>query len=238
MALGGLALGVELEQLVGHVLHGLAHTSFGLGPGRRAQMIQDGLGPFRRAVFLHQIETGERHIQARALGVFEQHEFRVAVALVDLLQSLVLPDAVLDVDDVVAHLQVAEVGEKCRGLRFLPLGARDHRIRLVEQIARAQNGKVGVGEGDAVGDVGLGQRGGEQFAGEIGSFVGVTFSAAGPAAQAEGDGVLAENVGQALDFAGVGDGNQDPLAVRNQLFYFFEHGRNRAVEARRGLGVK
>ena len=40
MALGGLALGVELEQLVGHVLHGLAHARFGLGPGRRAQMIQ------------------------------------------------------------------------------------------------------------------------------------------------------------------------------------------------------
>ena len=29
---GGFALGVELEQLVGHIRHGLAHARFGLGP--------------------------------------------------------------------------------------------------------------------------------------------------------------------------------------------------------------
>ena len=124
-------------------------------------------------------------------------------------KSLVLPDAVLDVDHVVAHLQVAEIGEKCGSLRLVALRTRDDRLRLIEQIARAQDGEVGVGERDAIGDVSLGQRGGKQFAGEIGSFVGVTFSAAGAAAQAERNSVLAENVGQALDFAGVGDGNQD-----------------------------
>ena len=238
MALGGLALGVELEQFVGHVLHGLAHARLGLGPGRRAQMVQYRLGPFRRTVLLHQVKTRQRDIQARALGVFEQHEFRVAVALVNLLQSLVLADAVLDVDDVVADLQVAEIGEKRRGLRLLALRTRDHRIRFVEQIARAKNGEIRVGENDAVGHVGLGQRGGEHFAGEVGSFVGVTFSAARPAAQAERHGVLAENVGQAFDFAGVRDGNQDALAVRNLLLHFLEHGGNRAVEAGRGLGVE
>ena len=238
MALGGLALGVELEQFVGHVLHGLAHASFGLGPGRRAQMIQYRLGAFRRTVLLHQVEPRQRDIETRALGVFQQHEFRVAVALVDFLQSLVLPDAVLDVDDVVANLQVAEIGEKCRGLRFLPLRTRDHRIRFIEQIARAQDGEVGVRQHHTIGNVGLGQRGGEHFAGEIGSLVGITFSAARAAAQAERHGVLAENVGQAFDFAGVGHGNQHPLALRNLLLYFLEHGGNRAMEARRGLGME
>ena len=113
-----------------------------------------------------------------------------------------------------------------------------HRLRLVEQIARAENGEVGVRKDDAIGDVGLGQRGGKHFAGEIGSFVGITLSAARAAAQAEGHGVLAENVGQAFDFAGIGHGNQDSLALRNQLLHFLEHGGNRAVEAGRGLGVE
>ena len=39
MAFGQLARGVELEQFVGHVLHGLAHASLGLGPGRSSEMI-------------------------------------------------------------------------------------------------------------------------------------------------------------------------------------------------------
>ena len=70
------------------------------------------LGPFRRTVLLHQVKTGQRDIKTRALGIFQQHEFRVAVALVNLLQALVLPDAVLDVDHVIPNLQVAEIGEK------------------------------------------------------------------------------------------------------------------------------
>ena len=204
----------------------------------RAQMIQYRLRAFRRTIFLHQVEPRQRHIQPRALGIFEQHEFRVAVALVDFLQSLILPDAVLDVDDVVADLQVAEIGEECGGLRLLPLRARDDRLGLVEQIARAEDREIRVGQDDAVGDVGLGQRGGEHFAGEVRSFVGVTFAAARAAAQAERHGVLAENVGQAFDFAGVRHGDQDPLAVRDQLLHFLEHGGNRAVEAGRGLRVK
>ena len=144
----------------------------------------------------------------------------------------------LDVDHVVAHLQVAEIGKKGGSLRLLALRTRDDRLRLIKQVTRAQDGEVGVREGDAIGHVGFGQRGGEQFAGEIGSFVGVTFSAAGPAAQAERNSVLAENVGQALDFSGIGDGDQHSLAVRDQLLYFLEHRWNRAMEAGCGLGME
>ena len=105
-------------------------------------MAQGGLGAFRRTIFLHQIEPRQRNIKARALGIFQQHEFGVAVALVDFLQSLILADAVLDVDHVVANLQIAEVGKKCRDFRFLPLRARDHRLGFVEQIARAEDGEI------------------------------------------------------------------------------------------------
>src|SRR6266851_1513000 len=125
MALGGLAFGVEPEQLIRHVLHRLAYTSLGFAPGSSAQMVEYGLGPLRRAVLLHQIEPSQRHIQTRAFGILEQHEFRIAVALVDILQSLVLSDAVLDVDHIVANLQVAKIGKKSGSLGLVPLRTSD-----------------------------------------------------------------------------------------------------------------
>ena len=179
------ALGVELEQFVGHVFHGLAHAGFGLGPGLRAEMTQRWLGPFGRTVFLDQVEARERDVEARAFGVFEQHELGVAVALIDFFQALILADAVFDVDDVVSDLQVAEVGEEGGDFRLLALRARGDGVGFVEEIARAEDGEVRVGEDDAVGDVGLGERGGENFSGEVAGFVGVAFAAAGAASQAE-----------------------------------------------------
>ena len=229
------AFGVELEQFVGHVLHGLAHAGFGLGPRLRAEMTEGWLGPFRRPVFLNQIESRERDVEARALGVFEQHELGVAVALIDFFQTLILADAVLDVDDVVSDLQVAEVGEECGDFRLLALRARGDGVGFVEQIARAEDGEVRVGEHHAVGDVGFGERGGEHFSGEVAGFVGIAFAAAGAAAQTERDVVLGEDVGQALDFAGVGHGKQHLVALPGELLDFFEHRRNRAVEAGSGL---
>ena len=227
-----LALGVELEQFVGHVFHGLAHASFGLGPGLRAEMAQRGLGAFGRAVFLNQIEARERDVEPRALGVFEQHELGVAVALIDFLQALVLADAVLDVDHVVADLQIAEVGKERRDFRFLALRTGGHRLGFVEQIARAEDGEVRVGKHHAIGDVSFGQGGGENFAGEVAGLVGITFAAARAASQAERNVVFGEDVGQALDFASVGDGKQHLIALPGQLLHFFEHGR----EPRRGSG--
>ena len=116
VAFGRLPLGVELDQLLAHILHGLADAGFRLGPCRRPQMIESRPGALGRPVFLDEVEAGERYIKPRPLGVFEQHEFRVAIALVDFLQTLVLANTVLDVHHVVAHLQVAEVGEESRSL--------------------------------------------------------------------------------------------------------------------------
>ena len=66
----------------------------------------------------------------------------------------------------------------------------------------------------AVGHVGLHQRGGQNFSREVSGLVGVAFAAARAAAQAERHVVLGEDVGQALDFAGVGHGKHDPLPAR------------------------
>ncbi len=43
--------------------------------------------------------------------------------------------------------------------------------------------RLAFGEQDAVGDVGSGQRGGEDFAGEVTGFIGVAFAAAGAASK-------------------------------------------------------
>ncbi len=236
VAHGHFAFGVKLEEFVGHVFHGLAHAGFGLGPRLRAEMTERWLGAFGRPVFLNQVEARERDVEARAFGVFEQHELGVAVALIDFFQALILADAVFDVDDVVADLQVAEVGEECGDFRLLALRARSDSVGFVEKIASAENGEMGVGEHHAIGDVGFGERGGENFSGEVTGFVGVAFAAAGAAAQAEADVVFGEDVGEAFDFAGVGDGEQNLISLPGEFLDFFEHRRNRAVEAGSGLG--
>src|SRR5215472_5622498 len=104
-------------------------------------MVESGLRAFSRAVFLDEIEAGERDVEASTLGVFELHEFGVPVTLIDFFQTLILADPMLDVDDVVTDLEVAEVGEESRGFRFLALRAGDEGFGFVEQIARAEDGK-------------------------------------------------------------------------------------------------
>ena len=89
-----------------------------------------------------------------------------------------------------------------------------------------------VGEHDAVGHVGFGQRGGVHLAGEVAGFVGIALAAAGAAAQSEADVVLGEDVGQALDFSGVRDREQNLIAGGRELLYFLQHRRNGAVKAR------
>src|SRR5229473_4817984 len=105
-------------------------------------MAECGLCTFGRTVLLHQIEAGQRHVEPSALGVFQQHELSVAVALIDFLQSLVLPNSVFHMDDIVANLKVAEVREKRGNLGFLPQWTGDYRLGFIEQITRPKNGKV------------------------------------------------------------------------------------------------
>src|SRR5271169_2119008 len=124
-------------------------------------MIEDGLRALRRTILLDEIETSQRDIEPCGFGVLEQHEFRRAIALIDLLETLILPDAMLHVDNVVANLQVAEVGKKRRDFRFLALWARRYQVRFVEQIARPKNREMRIRQNEAVGEVSLEQCGGE-----------------------------------------------------------------------------
>src|SRR5215831_6596706 len=149
-------------------------------------MIQDRLCPFRAAILLHQVEASERDVELCAFGILEQHELSVAFALVNFLEPLILANAVLDVDDVISDLKIAEIREESGSLGFLTLRSGDHRIGFIEKIACAENGQRGLRQNHAVGNVGLDDGRGQNITREVGSFISITFAAPGPATEAEG----------------------------------------------------
>jgi hypothetical protein len=63
-------------------------------------------------------------------------------------RPLILRDAVLDVNNVIAHGQVAEVGNKRRRLRSLGLGPRRH-IGFVGKIVGPEDNQIRVGKAHA-----------------------------------------------------------------------------------------
>ena len=148
-ALRGVALGVELEQLRGHVLHGLAHARLGFGPLLRAEPVEHRRGSgVGGAIFLDQIEARERNVELGALGEFQNHELDREAVLRDLFQALILRDAVLHVHHVVADAEIAKVGDKGRGLRSFGLGPRRY-VGLVGEVVGAEDDQVCFGKADA-----------------------------------------------------------------------------------------
>ena len=112
----GLALRVELQQLLGHVAHRLLDARLGLLPGGAAQPIERR--PRAARVLLDQVEPLDRDEQLVVAVIAELEELlraSPAAAHAELLQADELADAVVDVDDEVADLQVAQVGEKRLG---------------------------------------------------------------------------------------------------------------------------
>ena len=115
MARNRLARGVELEQLLGHVAHGLLDPRLRPLPRGAAEPVDRR--PRRAGVLLDQVQPLDRHEQLVFAGVVELQELLERVADADLLQTDELADAVIDVHDEVAHLQVAQVREKRLGRR-------------------------------------------------------------------------------------------------------------------------
>ncbi len=119
----GLARGVELEQLLGHVAHRLLDLGLRLLPGRAAEPIERRLRS--AGVFLDQIEALDGHEQLGVAVIAELEELLhdVAAGDGDLLEADELADAVIDVDDQIVDLEIAQVGEEGGASRSL-LAAR------------------------------------------------------------------------------------------------------------------
>jgi hypothetical protein len=119
----------------------------GLGPRRAAEPIERR--PAAAGVLLDEVEPLDRHEQLVVAVVPQLEELVRAVADADLLQADELADAVVDVDDEIAHLQVAQVREEGRRGGFLARRAAPLPI-VVEEIGLGVDGDAAAGEADAV----------------------------------------------------------------------------------------
>ena len=109
------ALGVDVEQLLRQVDDGVFHPLLALVPGRRADLRQRRRRLAAADVLLNQVDLGDRHVQLGLLGEFEEQRLLgVVVRFVDELEAQIAGDAVIDVDDQVAFVQVEKTVDRPR----------------------------------------------------------------------------------------------------------------------------
>ena len=145
----GLARRVKLEQLFGHVAHGLLDARLRPLPRRAAELVERRLR--RAAVFLHQVEPLDRHEQLVFAGVAQLHEFLHGVADANLLEPDEMADAMIDMDDEIADLQVAQVGQERLGDRPMPVAlALDLRALFFEDVGLGNDLQLGAWQAEAL----------------------------------------------------------------------------------------
>ena len=149
---GGLALGVELEQLGGHIGHRLFDARLGLLPRLRAKPVALGRrAGLAAAIFLDEVEAGERDVELGLVGELEDHQLQRRLAgLFNDAQAAVLRDAVLNVDDVVADGEVAEVGDEGGGFGLAADNGAGLNVGVVDEIVCAEQDDLACG-GAAIG---------------------------------------------------------------------------------------
>ena len=147
MARDRLSRGVELQQLLGHVAHGLFHPRLGFFPRGTAELVE---GRRRTTgVLLDEIEPFQRHEQLVLAGIAELHELllrRSGAARGELLQADELADAVVDVDNKVADLEVPKVRQKGARRRTASLGRAP---LFLEQIAFREDAEIRIAHAKA-----------------------------------------------------------------------------------------
>ena len=104
-------LGVQLQQLVGHVFDRFLDLRLGAGPGLPANAIHLRRRAVAAAVFLNEIDVRDRDIHRIARRVLQGHE--IARPAVEPPNPAVSPNAVLRVNNIVADIQIAK-GRQCR----------------------------------------------------------------------------------------------------------------------------
>ena len=128
-----LALRIELEQLFRHVPHRPLGAGFRLLPGNPPEPVKRRSVCLGARVLLDQVETLDGHVELGTFGKGQQHELALGPCrlfgtlpcqpgidlrralwppCIELHQPLELPNAVIDVDHIIAHFQIPEVGEE------------------------------------------------------------------------------------------------------------------------------
>ena len=147
------SLGVEFEQLVGHIDQPSLDLGLGAVPGLPAHAIETRLTASGTVMFLDKIEPRKRDVQLGAFGVFDNHEVFLPGPLRDRRHSPVAADAVLGVNNQVAHREVFEIREK-RGSDRLALLRSSDQFGSSEDVFAAIENNPCIGEGHAVGQSG------------------------------------------------------------------------------------
>ena len=149
MAGAGLPLRVESQELLGHVAHGLLDAGLGLLPGPAAEPIHRRPRPLRARVLLDAVEALDRDLELVARLVAEHHELARGAADLQRLEAEEAADAVLLVDDEVARLEVAEVGQE--PAQPAPLAPRVEVHLLREDVPVGEDRERGRGDLEARG---------------------------------------------------------------------------------------
>src|SRR5260370_38986797 len=135
----------------------------------------------------------------------------------------------VNVDHVVAGLQLGEIAEETGGANFAA-GAFD-RGRNVEKIGMPEKGKASVGKGDAFGEGRTNQEHGRGFLrGRGGDAGGSIFRFA----KHVRDFILAANVRKALDLSGAGSSQENRPSGRELGLHVAHAGNDIAVKTRTG----
>ena len=125
---------MDVEQLLRQVHDRLGHPLLPLLPRRRADLREHRRSLAAADVLLHQVDLGDRHVQLGPLGKLEQQGLLgVLGRLIDELQAAIPRDAVVDVDNQVALVQVEEAVDgpalvSAPGNRAADVGPREELV--------------------------------------------------------------------------------------------------------------
>ena len=100
-----------------------------------------GFTPPKRLIFLDQVEARERNVETGVVRIKQKHEFAGGAVGADLPQAFKLADAVIDVNHVIAGLEIGKIAEETGclgpGTGSLRRRARESRTNPSCRIERA-----------------------------------------------------------------------------------------------------
>src|SRR5262249_4844086 len=153
------------------------------------------------AVALDEIHALERDVETSVVGIAEEHELAAAAIGFDLAQAIELTDAVIDVHDVVAGLQIGKVAEETGGAN-LAAGALDGG-QDVEEVGVAEESDLGVRKRHALRE---GRTNQQKRSGFLDAFGDESRGSIFGFAEHIEDFVFASDIAEAFKFAGASNG--------------------------------
>jgi len=148
----------------------------------------------------------------------------------DLAKSLELADTMINVDHVVAGLQLGKIAEETGSAKFCGWG-RSTVGRNVEEIGMSEKGKASIGKGDAFGEGCANQQHGRGF---VRALRGESGGSIFRFAKHVGHFVFSANVRKALDLSGAGSGQENRPSGRELGLHVAHAGNDIAVKTRTG----